>query len=251
MKLTIANVSTQVAQKDFRRAVAAIGKQVTQHFKPEWGVGATLKPIALPLGAKKAAIQRGADAIIYLGDSSSDPTTGVKGALGYHDTNNKRIPYGFVYLDICAQSKEIWTCTLSHEVLELLGDPDAVLTVAGPRPKQASGPRPKHIAGTVYYDLEVCDPTQGDQYHIDKVAVSNFVGKRYFGMSGGSGHTNYLNLPLRPFGVRPNGYLQFEQGSRGHQIWGPSVTDAQKRAKKKAQAIRRNGRRIARLTPGK
>src|SRR5580700_10455068 len=73
MQLTIANVSTQVTHKEFRAAVAAIGKQVTLHFKPEWGVGATLKAIALPLGAKKAPIQRDADAIIYLGDSSSDP----------------------------------------------------------------------------------------------------------------------------------------------------------------------------------
>ncbi len=248
MNLTIANVSTQIAQKDFRAAVRAIAKQVTQHFKPEWGSGATLKAIALPLGAKKAPIQRDADAIIYLGDSSADPSTGVKGALGYHDTNNKRIPYGFVYLDICAQSKEVWTCTLSHEVLELLGDPDAVLTVSGPRPKHASGPKPKKVAGTVYYDLEVCDPTQGDQYKIDKVVVSNFVGKRYFGMSGGSGKTNHMGLPLRPFGVRPNGYLQFEQGSRAHQIWGPSVTPAQKKAKQKTKSIRRNGRRISRLT---
>jgi hypothetical protein len=248
MTLTIANVSTQVAQKDLRAAVAAIGKQVTHHFKPEWGIGATLKPIALPLGAKKAPVQKDADAIIYLGDSSSDPSTGVKNAYGYHDANNKGIPYGFVYLDICAQSKEVWTSVLSHEVLELLADPDAVLTVAGPRPKHASGPKPKLVLGTVYYDLEVCDPTQGDQYKIDEVVVSNFVGKRYFGMSGGTGHTNYLGLPLRPFGVRPNGYVQYEQGSRGHQIWGAQVTPAQKQAKKKTQAIRRNARRIARLT---
>jgi hypothetical protein len=246
MNLTIANVST-VPHKEFRAAVVAIGKQVTQHFKPEWGIGATLKPVALPLGAKKASVQRDADAIIYLGNSSSDPTTGVTGALGYHQTNNKRIPYGFVYLDICAKQKEIWTCTLSHEVLELLADPDAVLTVAGPRPKHASGPKPKTTPGIVYYDLEVCDPTQGDQYKIDNVVVSNFVGKRYFGMSGGTGHTNYLNLRLSPFGVRPNGYVQFEQGSRGHQMWGASVTPAQIQAKKEMKSIRRNGRRIARL----
>ena len=67
-------------------------------------------------------------------------------------------------------------------------------------------------------------------------------------MSGGSGKTNHLGLPLRPFGVRPGGYLQFEQGSRGHQIWGPNVTPAQKRIKKEIEAVRRNGRRLARLT---
>ena len=43
---------------------------------------------------------------------------------------------------------EVWTSTLSHEVLELLGDPTAVMTVTGLAPKGASG--------SVHYDLEVC-----------------------------------------------------------------------------------------------
>ncbi|HUN85587.1 MAG TPA: hypothetical protein VMU48_14500 [Terracidiphilus sp.] len=235
MKLTIANVSTQVATADFNAAVAAIGKQVTQHFQPEWSISASLKPIALPLDGKKAPVQKDADAIIYLGDSSEDPTIGVKGALGYHSANNGKIPYGFVYLDICARYKEVWTCTLSHEVLELLGDPDAAMTVAGPAPKGKTG--------TVYYDLEVCDPTQGDQYSINRVVVSNFVCKRYFALSGGSGKTNYLNLRLTPFGVRPGGYFQYEIGNRAHQIFGSRVTKDQKAAKRKMKKVRRNARR--------
>ena len=239
MKLTIANVSS-IPQKDFRAVVAAISKQVTHHFRPEWGVGASLKAIALPLGRKKAPVQKDADAVIYLGNSADDPGTGVKDAYGYHAANNKGIPYGFVYLDICAQSKEVWTAVLSHEVLELLGDPDTVLTVIGPHPNRKKG--------TVYYDFELCDPTQGDHYFIDGIAVSNFVGRHYFRMSGGSGRTNYMGLRLAPFKVRPNGYFQYEQGSSGHQVWGASVTAAQKNAKKKIQSIRRNGRRIAILT---
>ena len=243
LRVTLANVSTQIAQTDFQAAVAAIGKQVARHFQPEWGISATLKAIALSLGDKRAPIQRDADAVIYLGDSSQDPTTGVKGALGYHSANNKNIPYGFVYLDICAKSKEVWTCTLSHEVLELLADPDAAMTVTGPAPRGAPG--------TVHYDLEVCDPTQGDQYSIDYVVVSNFVGKRYFMLSGGSGKSNYLNLRLHAFGVRPGGYFQYEKGSRAHQIFGSKVTKDQKAAKKEMKNVRRNARRVERLAPGK
>ncbi len=204
---------------------------------------ATLKAIALSLGDKKAPIQKDADAVIYLGDSSQDPTTGVKGALGYHSANNMKLPYGFVYLDICAKSKEVWTCTLSHEVLELLGDPDAAMTV--------TGPVPKGTPGTVHYDLEVCDPTQGDQYSIDNVVVSNFVGKQHFELSGGSGRTNFLSLPLRAFGVRPGGYFQYEKGRRAHQIFGSRVTKDQKAARKEMKNIRRNARRVERLAPKK
>jgi hypothetical protein len=239
MRLTLANVSSHVPQSKFLDAVAAIQKQVTRDFEPEWHISAKLKGIALPLDGKKAPIQKDADAIIYLGDSSDDPTTGVSGALGYHSANNRNIPYGFVYLNICDQSKEAWSCTLSHEVLELLGDPDAVMTVTGPAPKEK--------AGTVHYDFEVCDPTQGDQYSINRVAVSNFVGRKYFGMLGGSGNTNFLKLPLTAFGLRPGGYFQYEKDGKAHQIFGKKVTRAQKAAKKKIEAVRRNGRRIARL----
>ena len=119
-------------------------------------------------------------------------------------------------------------------------DPDAVLTVTGPSPKNA--------AKTVYYDLEVCDPTQGDTYTIDRVEVSNFVGKRYFGMSGGSGRTNHLDKRLRPFGVRPGGYLQYELSGTAHVIYGSQVTNQQKAAKRKMKHIRRNARRTRRLT---
>jgi len=76
---------------------------------------------------------------------------------------------------------------------------DAVMTVAGPAPKGAPG--------TVYCDFEVCDPTQGDQHSINNVVVSNFVGKKYFAMSGGSGRTNCLDLRLAAFGVRSGGYF--------------------------------------------
>src|ERR1700690_4093609 len=143
MDLTIANVSTKIQAADFQAAIAAISRQVTEHFQPEWGTTANLTGSAVTL-KHKVPIQGHHDAIIYLGDSSQDPTTGVSGALGYHSDNYAKIPYGFVYLDICAEYGENWTTTLSHEVLELLGDPDVAMTVTGPAPKGAPG--------SVYYD---------------------------------------------------------------------------------------------------
>ncbi len=59
--------------------------------------------------------------------------------------------------------------------------------------------------------------------------------------------TNFLNLTLSPFGVRPNGYIQFEADDRAHQVIGEMV-DARRLA---ARAIlgdyRRNARRARRL----
>jgi len=242
MILTIANISSDIAAADFQAAVAAIGRQVNEDFQPEWGAVAFLRATTASLTGK-APIPGDHDAIIYLGDSSHDPTTGVKGALGYHSDHHSDIPYGFVYLDICAEYNEVWTTTLSHEVLELLADPDAAMTVAARAPKRA--PR------IVYYDLEVCDPTQGDSYVIDSVAVSNFVGRAYFKLTGGSGKTNYLNLPLAPFGVRPGGYYQYEDGRGAHQIQGSRVTARQLAAKERMKIGRRNERRKQRIIRAK
>jgi hypothetical protein len=237
MILTVANISRQLGATEFQAAVAAIGRQVMEDFQPEWSIAAYLRSTAFKLGHRKAPIQGHHDAIIYVGDASEDPTTGVDGALGYHSDNHAGVPYGFVYLDICEQLEESWTSTLSHEVLELLADPTAVFTVSAPAPHQ------KH---SVYYDLEVCDPTQGDSYEIDSVTVSNFVGRRYFGLPGGTGRTNYLNLHLEPFGVRPNGYLQYEDRRGTHQVNGKSVTERQLAAKKRLGDARRNERRAQR-----
>ena len=236
MRVTIANISKSISAADFRAVVAAIRRQVNEDFGPEWNVTATIRATALSI-TKNAPVQGKHDAILYLGDSSQDPTTGVSGALGYHSTNHGDIPYGFVYLDVCQQYGEEWSTTLSHEILELLGDPTAVLTVTGPAPKGR---------GSVHYDLEVCDPTQGDSYDVDGITVSNFVGRSYFGLVGGSGHTNFLGLALKPFGVRPRGYLQYEDKTGAHQIMGEKITETQIAARQLMKTARRNTRRAAR-----
>jgi hypothetical protein len=236
MRLTIANISKGISASDFRGAVRAIRRQVNEDFGPEWSITATLRATALSLHGA-APIDGKHDAILYVGDASQDPTTGVEGALGYHSENHGDVPYGFVYLDICKQYGEVWTTTLSHEVLELLGDPTAAITVTGPSPKGK---------GSVYYDLEVCDPTQGDAYDIEGVSVSNFVCRHYFGLTGGSGHTNFLDLPLKPFGVRPRGYYQYEDKKGVHQVNGEKVTSEHIAARAQLRMGRRNTRRAER-----
>jgi hypothetical protein len=237
MRLTIANISKSITAAEFRNAVRAIRRQVDEDFGPEWNVTAALRATALNISAQ-ARLDGKHDAILYVGDSSQDPTTGVEGALGYHAENHENTPYGFVYLDICGEFAESWTSCLSHETLELLADPTAALTVTGPSPKGH---------GSVYYDLEVCDPTQGDSYQIDGVEVSNFVGRAWFRLAGGSGQTNFLELPLKPLGVRARGYFQYEDGSHVYQVKGENVTARAFAARERLEKVRRNARRAARL----
>jgi hypothetical protein len=238
MRVTIVNVSKSIAVSAFHSAVAAMRRQAKEDFEPAWNIEAVLRGLTHKL-VNRVRIEGIHDAIIYLGDSSQVPTTGVEGALGYHSATHADIPYCFVYLDICAQYDEEWTTTLSHEVLELLADPSASLAVSGPDPRKSGV--------SVQYDLEVCDPTQGDSYVIDDVRVSNFVTPAYF--ARGSGHTNFLNLDLKPFGVRPGGYFQYEDARGAHQIQGERAQAvAEKRAGARALMGlgRRNTRRAAR-----
>ena len=240
MHLTIANVSKTIPTADFQAAVRAIARQVKEDFAPEWDITATLSGVTTNLkDGKLAPVEGRRSAIIYVGDSTEDPTTGVTGALGYHADNHRNVPYGFIYLDICKEAGENWTITLSHEVLELLGDPTAATTISGPAPHGHTH------SGAVYYDLEVCDPTQGDSYVIDNVHVSNFVGKAYFKLAGGTGKTNFLDLDLKPFGVRPMGYFQFEDNTGGHQVEGQDVARALALKKTRMAKVRRNSRREA------
>jgi len=240
MKLTIVNMAS-VDRAAFRNAVRAIAMQVTSDFQPEWGVGATIRTLTLSRLPNKARIEGRHDAILYVGDSSEDPNTGIEGALGYHSANHRDVPYGFVYMDVVREYDEEWTTTLSHEVLELLADPSAALTVTGPDPKNH-----KHM---VHRDLEVCDPVQGDFYELFGIKVSNFVNRAYFGLTGGTATTNFMELELAPFGVRPGGYYQYEDGNQVFQVQGARAQEMKAKrdvARAKMGKGRRNARRAAR-----
>jgi len=245
MNLLIANIST-IDDATMTAAVRAIALQVSRDFQPEWGVGANLTGQRFDLAGGQAQVDATTQAIIYVGTASQDPTTGVSGALGYHSANHAELPYGFIYLDICAEYQEVWTCTLSHETLELLADPTAIRTVPGPVPAESAAAGP-----TVSYDLEVCDPTQGDTYPINNVVVSNFVTQRYFGLPSTAQSTNFLRYDLAPFGVRPGGYFQYEDGNSSYQFKGQKVPESRIAARAKFRQYRRNGRREDRLKGGK
>jgi hypothetical protein len=244
LSVTVANLSTAIDDAAMSAAVAAIALQVSRDFQPEWGAGAKLSAVRITLNDGAANIDAASDAVIYVGDASDDPTLGMDGVFGYHSQNNGQLPYAFIYLDVCAKYGEAWSCTLSHEVLEMLADPTLVIKATGPAPVSAGAQ-----GQTVSYDLEVCDPTQGDTYQVNNITVSNFVTKAWFGMPGGSAATNFLNLPLSPFTARPKGYFQYEDATGAHTVNGTAV-DAQRLA---ARAIlarhRRTGRRQAMLSP--
>ena len=194
----------EILDEEVQCAIRAINRQVEEDFKPYWSFGARLRLEGR--SGKKPSTEnlsdmRG-DAVLYLWNQVN-----VEEALGYHEANFAGIPYGFVFTHLAKDLDENWTTTLSHEALELIGDPEGNLLVKGPHPHD----RRVHV----FHWFEMCDAVQSESYEIDGVSVSNFVLPLYFTASDETGGRNdflgrmYEGETLKSFSVNPGGYVGF------------------------------------------
>jgi hypothetical protein len=239
MRISLANVSKSISATEFKTAVHAIERQVHEDFAPIWGMDASLRVIRIDRNAKPNPEAELSDVIIYVGELGDDPQA-VEGAVGYHSANLGGIPYGFVFADVAKQLGETWTVTLSHEVLELVADPEVNLLVMAPHPKKKRS--------FVLRPYEVCDPVQGDIYTIDDVEVSNFVLPLYFAEEAHptQKQTNHMAFALDRFGLRPQGYYSYLDLELGKyvDVFGEKVDGARvSQIKSRLQTARRQARR--------
>lgn len=194
----------QISDEELEAAIRAINRQIRDDFEPYWSLGAALRleGRSAKKPSKQSLAEMRGDAILYMWNESDIP-----GALGYHDKNNRGIPYGFVFTQLSAQLGEPWTVTLSHEALEMTADQEANLLVQGPHPEDPN------LA--VFHWYEMCDAVQAETYKIDGVEVSNFVLPLYF--TGGDelgGRNDFLSRAhsgktLKSFGINPGGYVGY------------------------------------------
>lgn len=240
----------EVTDKRVQEVIRAINRQISEDFAPYWGMSARLRlegrtPGAEPNPDHDITDMRG-DAVLYLWNEL-DP----KGALGYHDQNDKGIPYGIVFTKLSDSIDEDWSVTLSHEALELIADPEANLLVKGPHPKDPAREE-------VFHWYEMCDAVQTETYEIDGVKVSNFVLPLYF--TGGdevSGRNDFLGTlakgatagsggSLKSFGVNPGGYVGFYDTQLGdwdtYHLAGDAKAEKRLDLKEKAGKARRANR---------
>jgi hypothetical protein len=162
IKIAIINESTVVADADVVPVVGALQVQVHRDFAPAWGVDADLTIV--PRGVQPPA---GAWWIAILDNSDQ------AGALGYHDVTNEGLPLGKVFAKSTMADHGHWTVTASHELLEMLGDPEINLTVFVQDGNRNAGR---------LYAYEVCDACEADSfgYQINNVLVSDFVYPAWF-----------------------------------------------------------------------
>lgn len=202
--IAVLNRSTVLTDAQVSAVVPALQTQVHRDWAPAWGSDADLSFVAT--GAQPPA---GAWWLVVSDDSDQ------AGALGYHDLTNEGLPMGKVFARSDIDAGLQWTVTASHELLEMLGDPDINL---------AAYAFSSATAGRIYA-YEVADACEADQYGyaINGIQVSDFVFPAWFEnfRKAGSTRFDYGNHITAPFQLLPGGYIgvfDINGGSGWHQL---------------------------------
>lgn len=155
-KIAIMNRSTVMTDEAVKKVVDALQIQVSRDFAPIWGVDAALTFVGL-----KGKAPSGAWQLVVL------DTSDQAGALGYHDVTATGQPLGKAFVKSDLDNGYQPSVTISHELLEMLADPEINLSAS---------------VGNRLYAYEVCDPCEADQYgyKIGDVLVSDFVTPAWF-----------------------------------------------------------------------
>jgi len=190
IKVALVNASTVLKDNDISKAIPALQTQVHRDFAPAWGIDADL--VLVPKGSTPPA---GAWWLVILDNSD------VAGALGYHDLTSEGLPLGKVFAETDRENGLQWTVTASHELLEMLADPDINLAAYVDQPN----------GGMRLYAYEVCDACEADElgYKIDTTVVSDFVYPAWFESFRTAGSTQFDQQKriTNPFQLLPGGYI--------------------------------------------
>jgi hypothetical protein len=190
IQISVINESTVLADADVTPVVAALQKQVTNDFRPVWGTDAELTIVS-----KGTQPANGSWWLVLLDDSDQ------ANALGYHDLTTEGLPIGKVFVASDLKAGTAWTVTASHELLEMLGDPNINLTVFVENSNTAG----------VLYAYEVCDACEDDSlgYQIDNVLLSDFVYPSWFESFRTEGSTQFdrMNKIHTPLQLLAGGYI--------------------------------------------
>jgi hypothetical protein len=220
--VAVINRSSVVNDTEVRTITTALQKQVTDHFKPFWGVDASLTFVGQGDLARKDAWW-----LTILDDSDQAE------ALGYHDVTVTGLPLGkaFAKSDLAAGYRV--SVTVSHELLEMLADPEINLCAQ---------------VGDRLYAYEVCDPCEADPfgYLIGDTLVSDFVTPAWFRPTLASpGPYDFREVLDKPLTLLAGGYLQYLQltDSAGWQQETASKSQQQQRPRVGSRRERRRVRR--------
>jgi hypothetical protein len=201
----LVHASSVVSWSEARRVASALGRQVREHFGPAYGVRARVE--AVPHGRQDPSAWQ----VVVVDDARSAEDD------GWHELTARGQPLGTVLAKKVIAESGGWSSTASHELLELLADPDMSLSVL------VYGAR-----GSRLFAYEICDPVQDDRYgyFVDRVRVSDFVYPAWFESfrKRGSARFDHVGECTRPLQILPGGYATVAHAhwERGWRDDGPS-----------------------------
>lgn len=197
IQVAVVNQSSSLKDDEVAQGMAALQKQVSGDFAPVWHVDAHLHLVGRDCATESHPNSWG----LILLDGEADARQ-----LGYHDLTRSGLPLSRVFVNRIPKGQH-WTHAASHELLEMLADPD-INTAVYSRPD----------AVTLFiYAREVCDPcaAYADGYDIDDRRVSDFTFPAWFQPDA---LTRFKNPTTRtrfdegariqaPLELRPGGYI--------------------------------------------
>lgn len=194
--IALINRTGLIRDARFQALLPALQEQVSQHFAPVYGADATLHFVGKHEQPDPTHWK------VWLLRTSDQP-----GDLGYHQ-DDTGIPEAKIFvLDDIRYGAEI-SVTISHEILEMLGDPLTTRTVT--------------LAGKVVV-VEVCDCVEADLDGpvVQGFRLSNFAYPARFGLVNPAGvdssQYDYMKLLHAPFpAIRPGGYDLWWDGHQWH-----------------------------------
>ena len=175
----IINQSSCVADAAIATYLSALQQQVTHDLAPAWSLPATDVNFIVD---RTAPIPKDWW-VLGIFEDSDQP-----GALGYHDVTPTGNPLGKCFAGTDLMYGEDWRITLSHELCEMLVDPNC---------KRAD--LVSFQGKMVFAAVEVCDPCEDERwaYLIDGQPVSDFVTPAYFGTESGTlDHAGKIAAPM-------------------------------------------------------
>ena len=174
--IILVNASTVLKDTDVEEVAPVLQILFDRDFEPVWQTGLSFKVSTFnngsPIKVHDEYLQSstaGNAWPVYLFDNTDTP-----GAGGYH--LDQGVPFGKVFVKDAMDYGESWTVDLTHEYLEIAGDPTTNILID------------LQIRGMAGYKClqEVCDAVEADNlaYTINNTLVSDWCTPEYFYKTG-------------------------------------------------------------------
>lgn len=235
----ITNQSTLLTDAQVQAAMRCLQAQVTGDFYPVYGTLANL--VWLPKGRTPIP---GQWQLIFA------DTSDQAGALGYHEVTANGDPIGFIFVKDDIATGSSWTVTASHELLEMLGDPDIQTVEEQDNADGSITFRAKEVSDVCEDDSQAYQKTQSDGTAFrlpdgTPFLFSDFVYPAYWNPNApATAKLDFCGHITKPLQILAGGYIGILQVPKGA-TWGQVQADMTPGGK----AIQRFNRRARREIP--